>query len=238
MTDMNHANLDQTLVEPLSGLTYRLRAAQSGQGRAPCLVLLHGVGSNEAGFIDLARQLDPRLVVVLARGPLEMDPMQFAWFRVNFTANGPAINQAQAEAARTTLLRFIDQLPQMQDIDPARIWVAGFSQGGIMSASVSLTEPGKVAGFGILSGRILPEVLPLVKANPALASLPAFVSHGVHDATLGIHFARHARHVLDGLGVPLSYHEYEGGHSLNRAMLTDFNAWLDGQLAQAVAAKH
>jgi phospholipase/carboxylesterase len=230
MNDMNNTSLARTLVEPVSGLTYRLQGAREGQGKAPCLVLLHGVGANEAGFIELARQFDPRLVVVLARGPLELGPGQYAWFRVNFTASGPAINPAQAESSRTTLLSFIEQLPQLHDIDPERIWVAGFSQGGIMSASVALTGPGQVAGFGILSGRILPEVLPQVKAVPALEQVQAFVSHGVQDDKLGIHFARNAKQVLDGFNVPLSYHEYEGGHSLSRPMLDDFNAWLGVQL--------
>jgi phospholipase/carboxylesterase len=226
MTDQ----LNQTHIEPVTGLTYRVRPGVGGQGRSPCLVLLHGVGSNEAGFIEMARALDPRLTVVLARGPLMLSASQFAWFQVNFTANGPAINPAQAEQARTTLIDFISQLRPLLGIDPKRVWLAGFSQGGIMSASVALTAPAKVAGFGILSGRILPEVLPLVKPDPLLATLPAFVSHGVQDQVLGIHFAHHAKQVIDGLGLPLSYHEYQGGHSLNGPMVNDFTHWLGAQL--------
>ncbi|HEU4371854.1 MAG TPA: PHB depolymerase family esterase, partial [Telluria sp.] len=167
MTD----TLNETLVESVSGLTYRVRPAQSGQGKAPCLVLLHGVGANELGFIELARQMDPRLVVVLARGPLEFGPMQFGWFQVSFTPSGPAINAAQADLSRQKLVSFIEQLPQAHGIDPGRIWIAGFSQGGIMSASVGLTAPEQVAGFGILSGRILPEVLPAVRPGAALAKV-------------------------------------------------------------------
>jgi phospholipase/carboxylesterase len=231
MTD----KLNETLVESVSGLTYRMQAARSGQGRAPCLILLHGVGANEAGFIELARHLDPRLVVVLARGPLEFGPMQFGWFQVSFTQNGPAINAAQAELSRQKLLRFVENLPQVHDIDPERIWIAGFSQGGIMSASAGLTAPEKVAGFGILSGRILPEVLPAVQAGATLSKVHAFVSHGVQDQKLGIHFARNAMEVLDGYGVPLQYHEYQAGHSLDMAMVTDFKQWLDGQLDQSDA---
>lgn len=222
MTD----TLNETLVEPVSGLTYRVQAARGGQGKAPCLILLHGVGANEAGFIELARRMDPRLVVVLARGPLEFGPMQFGWFQVRFTATGPAIDAAQAEQSRQKLVSFIEQLPQAHDIDPERVWIAGFSQGGIMSASVGLTAPDKVAGFGILSGRILPEVLPL--AQPG--AVTAFVSHGAQDQKLGIHFARDAKEVLDGLKVPLQYHEYQAGHELNMAMLDDFKQWLGVQL--------
>ena len=229
MTD----TLNQTLAEPVSGLIYRVQAARSGQGKAPCLILLHGVGSNEAGFIELARRMDPRLVVVLARGPLEFGPMQFGWFQVSFTPTGPAINAAQAELARQKLLSFIGQLPQAHDVDSERILIAGFSQGGIMSASVGLTAPEKVAGFGILSGRILPEVLPLVKHG----AVQAFVSHGVQDQTLGIHFARNAKKVLDDLKVSLQYHEYEAGHALNTAMVNDFKQWLVGQLDQSAASQ-
>ena len=229
MTD----TLNAILLESISGLSYRMQAARSGQGKAPCLILLHGVGANEAGFIELARHMDPRLVVVLARGPLEFGPMQFGWFQVSFTQTGPVINAAQADLACQMLLSLIEQLPQAHDIDPERIWIAGFSQGGIMSASVGLTAPEKVAGFGILSGRILPEVLPAVQPGPALCKVRAFVSHGVQDQKLGIHFARNAQKVLNGFGVPLQYHEYEAGHELNMAMAGDFKQWLDAQLGQS-----
>jgi phospholipase/carboxylesterase len=227
--------LDDIVTEPVSGLIHRVRAAQQAASKAPCLLLLHGVGSNEAGFIAMARQLDPRLVVILVRGPIVLAPGRFAFFQVNFTPSGPAINAAQAERARTKLIDFIEQLPAAYDVDPRKIWIAGFSQGGIMSASVGLTAPGSVAGFGVLSGRILPEILPLVTPGTALASQQAFVSHGVQDETLGIRFAHHAREVLTKLGVPLAYHEYSAGHALDGSMVADFQRWLGAQLERSEA---
>ena len=231
MAEQMTYSLDNTLIEAGSGLTYRVRPAGSGQGNSPCLILLHGVGANEAGFIELARVMDPRLAVVLVRGPLVMGPMQFGFFQVRFTPDGPVPNVAQAELARQKLLGFIGQLPQMHGIDAERIVIAGFSQGGIMSASAGLTAPGTVAGFGILSGRILPEVLPLVQPGAALHKLSAFVSHGVQDSKLGIHFAHNTKQVLEGYGVPLEYHEYEADHRLEQAMVDDFKLWLGIVLA-------
>jgi phospholipase/carboxylesterase len=222
--------LNDVTIEPVTGLAYRVRPAQVETEKAPCLLLLHGVGSNESGFIELARQMDPRLVVILLRGPLVLAPGRFAWFQVSFTPSGPAIDAAQAERSRAMLLDFIGQLPASHGVDPERIWIAGFSQGGIMSASVALTAPDSVAGFGVLSGRILPEVLPRVARGPALGKVQAFVSHGVHDQTLGIHFAHHARQVLNELGVPLAYIEYAAGHALDGAMIGDFQRWLGTQL--------
>jgi phospholipase/carboxylesterase len=241
-TDFNEGNsmteaLNNVTIEPVTGLAYRVRPAQVKTANAPCLLLLHGVGSNESGFIELARQMDPRLVVILLRGPLVLAPGRFAWFQVSFTPSGPAIDAAQAECARALLLDFIGQLPASHGVDPERIWIAGFSQGGIMSASVALTAPDSVAGFGVLSGRILQEILPQVRKGPALGKVQAFVSHGVHDQTLGIHFAYHARQVLTELEVPLTYTEYVAGHALDGAMIGDFQRWLGSQLDSNASAR-
>jgi phospholipase/carboxylesterase len=229
--------LDDIAANPGLDLIHRVRDAEvPTPGGAPCLVLLHGVGANEAGLITFAQRQDPRLVVILVRGPLIFGPTQFGWFQVNFTADGPAIHAAQAEQSRQSLIAFIQRLPAAYNVDPHRIWMAGFSQGGIMSASVGLTAPTVLAGFGILSGRILPEVMPLVQDKEALRCLHAFVVHGKQDQKLGIHFARSAQEVLQGLHVPLHYREVDAGHELNEAMQRDFCEWMSRQLRGDVPA--
>jgi phospholipase/carboxylesterase len=227
---MKHS-LENLVANTELGLFHRARDAQNETpSKAPALILLHGVGSNEANLIDVALRQDPRLVVILARGPLTFGPMQFGWFHVNFTQEGPKINAAQAEQSRQALISFTERLPGAYNVDPKRIWIAGFSQGGIMSASVALTAPDKVAGFGLLSGRVLPEISPLIADNNALSQLNAFVSHGIYDQKLGIHFARNAQGLLQERGVPLHYQEYEAGHELNEAMQRDFGEWMNRQL--------
>lgn len=221
----------QLVDAPQFRLKHRIRRNTVGNAEnAPCLLLLHGVGANEVGLIDLAMEQDPRLVVILVRAPLAFGPAQFGWFQVAFTTSGPAINPEQAEAARHGLLDFIDVLPQAYGVDPRRVWIAGFSQGGIMSASVALTEPEKLAGFGILSGRILPEIKPYVGQESSVAGLHALVSHGVQDQKLGIHFAREAGTYLESLGISTSYREYEAGHELIQPMRDDFKQWLQQEL--------
>jgi phospholipase/carboxylesterase len=222
--------LVQLVDAPQFGLKHRVRRNAVGHDNAPCLLLLHGVGANEAGLIDLALEQDSRLVVILARAPLAFGPAQFGWFQVAFTANGPAINGDQAEVARHRLLEFADVLPQAYRVDPRRIWIAGFSQGGIMSANAALTAPEKFAGFGIMSGRILPEIRPYVVPGNAVSQLHAFISHGARDQKLGIHFARDARTYLEGLGLSPHYREYEAGHELNQPMRDDFKKWLQQEL--------
>ncbi|MGH8087815.1 MAG: alpha/beta hydrolase, partial [Stenotrophomonas sp.] len=103
------------------------------------VVLMHGVGSNERSLLPLAHGLDPRLHVVLPRGPLAFGPDAFGWFTVQFGAQGPVIDPAQAEASRLLLLDFVRAQQTALGLAARQTLVAGFSQGGIMSASVALT---------------------------------------------------------------------------------------------------
>ena len=230
---MEHS-LQNVITQPGLPLAHRVRGVQNGSAdNAPCLVLLHGVGANEANLIDFAARQDPRLAVILARGPITFGPNQYGWFNVNFTSSGPVIHAVQAEQSRQALIAFIDGLPAAYGIDPERIWIAGFSQGGILSASVGLTRPDKVAGFAILSGRILPEIAPLMANSEALRKLHAFVSHGVLDGKLSIDFARNAQRLLAEKTVKLTYREYDAGHELNEPMQRDFGQWITQQLDAA-----
>lgn len=62
--------------------------------------------------------------------------------------------------SRLALIRFVKQMQATFGIAPQHTVIAGFSQGGILSFSVALSAPERVAGFGVLSGRILPELEP------------------------------------------------------------------------------
>ncbi|PNY79837.1 alpha/beta hydrolase [Deinococcus koreensis] len=204
-------------------------------GRAPTLILLHGVGANETSLLGLAAQLDPRFQIISVRAPLELHPGGYGFFHVQFTPE-PVIVAEEAEASRQALAELIPALAAEYGLDPARIYVLGFSQGAIMGASLALSRPELVAGLVMLSGRILPEARPTFAAGADLARLPVFVGHGVHDAKLGIHHGRASRTLLSELGVRLSYHEYEMGHEVSAAEIADLNAWLAARLAEGTGA--
>lgn len=212
-------------------LIHRVRYPRVTTGlRPPALILLHGVGGNELNLAELGFEQDDQLLVILARGPIELGDNQFAWFHTDLSSGSPRINAEQAETSRQLLIRFISALPMAYGIDPRQVYIAGFSQGGIMSASVALTRPDKIAGFGLFSGRILPEIAPLVADRQSLASLPAFVMHGQEDHVLPVAFARDSQHMLSSRSVQLTYREYHAGHTLTAAMAQDFTDWLRIQI--------
>lgn len=190
------------------------------------LVLLHGVGGNETNLGALGAEVGNDTLVVLPRGPITLGADAFGWFRVAFTSNGPQIVASEADASRRALIAFIAQLQQAHGIDAARITIAGFSQGGILSASVALSAPERVAAFAVLAGRILPELEPQLAAAQALSTLRGYVAHGLHDDKLPVDWARRADAWLTQLGVPHETRLYPAGHELNAAMQADFLAWL------------
>lgn len=194
------------------------------------VVLLHGVGSNERSLQALAYGLDKRLQVVLPRAPLAFGPDAFGWFTVQFGAQGPVIDPAQAEASRLLLIDYVRALQAEHGVDAAHTLVAGFSQGGIMSASVSLTAPQVARRFAILSGRILPEIAPHVPADIATRGVRGLILHGEQDSKLPFALATAAAARLQALGVDHALHGYPADHTLTAAMQADFNAWTAREL--------
>lgn len=215
------------LVEDLS-LAYRLRPA-SGEP-AGLVVLLHGVGSNEASLAGLAALLPASLSVALVRSPIPMGPASFSAFAVNFTASGPVIDADAAEASRVRLLAFIAELQARTGIAPGKTVVAGFSQGGIMSAGAALTRPQAVRGFAILSGRILPEIAPALASPEALAQLDALIVHGSFDDRLPVSWADRSHAWLKELGVRFEDRRYPAGHEVTPQIARDFVEWTTGLL--------
>lgn len=218
----------------MTALTYELRPPRFGpmQG-APVLVLLHGVGGNERNLLALVDALDPRFAVVSVRGPLQIGPDGFAFFNVRFTPE-PIPNPDEAEASRVALINLLPRLLREHGFDPARVFLLGFSQGAIISASVTLSRPELVAGLVMLSGRVLPEARPTFTSTEPLRQTNVFVAHGVHDTKLGIHHGRASQTLLTDLGVPFTYREYDMAHEITGAELADVNAWLVGLLDSPV----
>jgi phospholipase/carboxylesterase len=211
--------------DSVSGLQYSIRLGAPAEP-VRCLVLLHGVGSNEAHMLALADGVSDDTLVVTVRGPLVLGPGQFAWFRVAFTANGPSIVPEEAEHSRLALIALVQQLQAAHGVAADKTVVAGFSQGGIMSASVGLSAPQAVAGFGLLCGRILPELRPHIASTAQLARLKAFVAHGELDTKLPVDWAHKSHAVLDELGVPHALQLYPVDHTISAPMHADFLHWL------------
>ena len=210
-----------------TGRSLAYRAASEPAHPRRLLVLAHGVGGDETNLAPFAAGVPADTAVVLARAPLTLGPGRYAWFEVEFGPDGPRPNLAAAEASRHVLAAFIGEMQADLGVAPADTVIAGFSQSGIMSASVALTRPELVAGFGVLAGRILPELEPRLADRASLRRLQAFVGHGRDDTKLAVDWAHRADAWLTDLDVAHEMRLYPVDHGLPPAMQRDFLAWFE-----------
>jgi phospholipase/carboxylesterase len=189
------------------------------------LLLLHGVGRDERQFAATGAAVDADTLVVLPRAPRTVGGNRLGWFRVAFPDDGPQIVAEEAEQSRQRLLAFVGELQAHHGIAADRTVLAGFSQGGVLAASVALTAPERIAGLAVLGGRILPELEPRIAPAGQLAGLEVLIVHGRGDTTLPPAWAERARELLQGRGLAPELQLQDGGHALDAAMRRALLAW-------------
>lgn len=209
-----------------ASLHYLVREPKVKSPHAPIAILLHGVGSNEKDLFNLAASFPDNFLVISARGPLTLGPDRFGWFHVDFGSGKPIINFKEQEDSRKLIAKFIGEVEAKYDFDEKNVFLCGFSQGGIMSYSVAITNPGLIKGIAVMSGRLLPEIKPLVPISDKHKNLSIFISHGKEDNVLNVDFAREAKRWLESKHFSPKYHEYTAGHQITQPMLMDMLDWL------------
>jgi phospholipase/carboxylesterase len=210
-------------------LEHLVRRPERAVGRPPLVVLLHGLGADETDLFGLAPALDRRFLVVAPRAPREAVPVGFAWYDVDWYRVPPRADEQQAAESQGALVRFLGEVVRAYGVDPARVWLLGFSQGASMAMGVALAQPGLVRGVVAHSGRLVHRFLPA--APPAgLAGFPVLWQHGRGDAVVPVGCGHEARERLPPLGVRLDYREYDIGHEIDDRSLRDLAGWLSARL--------
>nr|BFD63872.1 phospholipase/carboxylesterase [Bdellovibrio sp. HM001] len=205
-------------------------AKEESSAKTPVLVLMHGVGSNEQDLAEFGASLDPRLDVYSLRGPLAMGPHSYGWFHVNFTEQGPVHNREQAEVARQHVVEFLRDLCQKPNVDTERIFLAGFSQGAIMSFSVALTEASLVRAVFGMGGRTLQEMAALSRKSNYSTTPDIFILHGIEDNRLPFFHAQESERVFSNAGFPVQLLTYSAQHEVSEEMRADISRLLKQRL--------
>jgi phospholipase/carboxylesterase len=226
--------MSETISPKTLSLRHVVQGAQTAPSegtKPPLLVLLHGVGSNEYDLFGLASYLDPRLVIVSARGPLtHAQSGGAAWYPVTFTPEGITADESVASDSRDKILQFVGEAAEAYGADPRRIYLGGFSQGAIMSLYLTLTHPEAIAGTVLMSGRLMPRAWEERVSEDRLRGFPLLAVHGLYDQVLPIASGREIRDKLSPLPVDFTYHEYPMGHEVSGESLAQVTAWLSARL--------
>lgn len=191
-------------------------APLSGGKAAYLVVLLHGVGANGNGLLDLARawrKILPQAEFIAPNAPFPYDdaPEARQWF--SLADRAPEKLLGGLREAGAILDRFFDELLASRQLDDARLALAGFSQGAATALYAGLRRQTQLAGIVAFSGAVLGGggLRSDIRSKP-----PVLLVHGEADDVVVFQSMANAKAVLEAAGVPVTAVARPGlGHAID-----------------------
>jgi phospholipase/carboxylesterase len=206
---------------------------ETGPAPDTSVVWLHGLGADGSDFVPLVPALGLRTSVrfVFPHAPfrpvtINGGAVMRAWYDVLALEDGVRREDESGIRESARRVEGLLAVETARGVAPARVFLAGFSQGGVMTLHVGLRGTVRLAGLVVLSA-----YLPLAHAVAAEASsagrgTSVFLAHGTQDPMIPVARARAARDALVALGCPVEAREYPIGHTVSDAEIRDLRTWL------------
>lgn len=199
----------------------------AGDGPHPTVIALHGWGANALDLQGLAPYIaGGKFMVICPQGPLDV-PIGaisgYGWFPMR---NGAPPREDQIEDAVDRAERFIDAAVKRYPVDPKKLVMLGFSQGGVMAFRLAFRQPERFAALVGLSTWFPPELKENIKNLDAIQRLPTLIQHGRADEMITLSRAKESLEHLRELGIPVIFREYDCGHEITASSLEDISEFL------------
>lgn len=223
MTD--EALLDSVVLEP-------------GRSADASVIWLHGLGANGFDFPPLVPELglpaDHSVRFLFPHAPaipvtINGGHVMPAWYDIlsedfDKRADEPGV-RLSAERLEALVAR-----ERERGIEPSRIVLAGFSQGGAIALHLGLRYPQALAGILLLSTYMACDANLDQERSPANAKVPIFQAHGTQDPMVTLDKGVAARERLLGLGYGVEWHEYRMQHQVIPEEIEAVGHWLRARL--------
>jgi phospholipase/carboxylesterase len=197
------------------------------------VIWLHGLGADGSDFVPAVRELGvpehcPLRFIFPHAAPrpvsLNNGYIMRAWYDIR-TLTGRDEDEAGIKESEQVIQGLIDA-ERKRGIEPHRIVLAGFSQGGAMTLYAGLRYPERLAGLLALS-----TYLPLadrlaVEAHAANQLTPILMCHGLHDDVVPLQAGERSRDMLASLGYSVRWQTYAMQHEVAREELVLIGQWL------------
>lgn len=213
-------------------------ALESAPNPSAAVIWLHGLGASGDDFAGIVPELDlsscPPIRFVFPHAPkmpvsVNHGYVMPAWYDVFGTELATHHVEREDEAGiRRSQLRLEDLIAREVErgIAPARIVLAGFSQGSAMALHTGLRYPSKLAGILALSGYLPLTQLLIQERSAANMETPIFMAHGLQDAVVPLDRAQTSCTHLQSLGYQVQWHTYPMPHSVHPREIADISDFL------------
>jgi phospholipase/carboxylesterase len=204
----------------------------TGENPRGSVIWLHGLGADGHDFEPIVPELSLpdglSLRFVFPHAPVQPVTINGgmamrSWYDIlSFDSEGRADRDGVLKSS--ALLEDLIGREIERGIEPNKIVVAGFSQGGAVAIHTALQTEHSIAGLMALSTYMaLPE-----DAENAVSrkDLPVFMAHGSLDPVLKIDWGRASADKLGENGYTVDWHEYRMAHAVCAEEIADISRWL------------
>jgi len=198
------------------------------------VIWLHGLGADGHDFASIVPQLhlpdNPGIRFIFPHAPqrpvtLNQGMVMRAWFDLasldfNMQADTKGIDEASEQCCQ------LIQNEIKRGIPSKNIFLAGFSQGGVIALHCGLRHPEKLAGIIALS-TFLPTTYDL-SAHQAHVNknTPIFIGHGKFDTMIPLSWAKELKSMLEKENYQVEWHSYPIDHSVSMDEIKDISHFL------------
>jgi len=202
-----------------------------------CVIWLHGLGADRYDFLPVAEFLQQHLHstrFIMPQAPTRPVTINGgyampSWYDIKAMTPARAIDEAQLEASAEQVIELIEA-ERAKGIDLARIFLAGFSQGGAVVLHTAYIQWQQSLGGVLALSTYAPTFAEQHQLSAGQQRTPALCLHGVHDPVVIPAMGRTAFEYLDSWGVAARWMEYPMEHEVAVAELNDILAWLSEKL--------
>ncbi len=214
---------------------------EPGRPADSAVIWMHGLGANGFDFPPIVPELglgeDHGVRFVFPHAPaipvtINQGYVMPAWYDIK----GEDFERQPDEAGVRLSAARVERLVQREldrGIEPARIVLAGFSQGGAIALHLGLRYPQRLAGLLLLSTYLACDGNLDGERSAANQDVPIFQAHGSEDPMVRFEKGLAARDRLQGLGYAVQWEEYRMQHQVVPAEISAVGTWLAGVLGVA-----
>ena len=210
-------------------LKYIIKRPPNNAEKQNVLYFMHGYMQNLPDYANhVINQFGDNYVTVILQAPYEISLASgdFSWFDSDISDNDTIFNEDHLKESLEKILFCIDKIIEKEKINPARIFIGGFSQGGIMACKLALEHPDVVDGF-IVHNTKLPNVYQVRTDKSVYKRLSGLVINGKYDKIINPINSKQIANTFIALGAKIQSKELEIGHEFPKLSRDMINEWMD-----------
>ena len=210
----------------------------SGKSPQHSIIWLHGLGANGEDFVPIVDEMHLHKPVRYLFPNAPKRPVTInggfvmpAWYDISSTDFSANQDENGIRASQVEIEKLIAQ-ETGRGIAPEHIFLAGFSQGGVIALHTGLRHKKRLGGIIALSTYLALARTLEVEITQAASSTPIFMAHGHHDPVVPYSIGKSSAEVLSRNGCQLEWREYPMQHTVCMEEIQAIEIWLNAKMAE------